>query len=962
MRSFVLTLAAALCLGHSFVPPVIAAQPSAQVVHATPAWPHQVVQRQPDPRVLFGVLPNGMRYALLHNETPKDGVSMRLRIGSGSLQEKDDEQGLAHVLEHMAFRGSRNLADGDVVRMLERQGLRFGADTNAYTAFDQTVYTFDFPRANAESLQTGFTLLREIGEHLTLSQDLLDVERKVVLAEERVRDTPARRTSQASTAHALAGTRIPQRWPIGLTSVIANATSEQLRRFYKDNYRPDNATLIVVGAIDVQAVAQQIEQTFASWQAHGYQAPEPRGQVLPRTDKIAAVQVYSEAGVPENLSLQWQRPWTAKQPTEATERDDVVTQLALDVLNNRLQERALQAGSPYLSAGAYYQGDVLQVAQFSALSISAAPARWAEALQTVVQVQKQLLFEGVRPDELQRVRTNLLTTLQKLVGQHATRASASLANELLQTAHNGTVFTSAAQDLALAKDLLAQLTPQQLTERLRSLFNGAPLAFQSTEQSTASRAALADAVSQAWAQSVQNTSNAAQAVVWPFGNWSHLGAPGKVATQKTDAELGATFITFDNGTRLVLKPTKQEIGNVQVRVSFGQGRAGMQPDQAAALWALPFFSMGGTQRMGLADLQRWTQTQGKSLRIGGLTAAYRSFSLLGNAQKAQLREQLELMTAYLREPGWRPELFDKMDQAGPIAAAQIPTQANIVFMREVERVALGNDPRLLSNSTEAQLRTPPTVDALRPLLASAQHEALDVVLVGDFDPEQATALVAQTLAAGQWQAPTPATPLKAQALPTSATPYAVQHQGRADQGYTGLLWPLQAPGPVGDANTQQWQATADLTAAMLRARLIDTVRESMGLSYSPQTYIENEPDYGYFVSFIETQPQHFAAFAQTVQQVLQRMAQGDISADALDRARRPMLERMDKAQENNGYWVSTLMRVLRQSSYRSTALHEKERLQAVTVADVQAFIQAQLQPGQVRVVQAVREDGNGGGK
>ncbi|MDD3445760.1 MAG: insulinase family protein, partial [Zavarzinia sp.] len=162
---------------------------------------------------MFGTLPNGLRYAIKHHETPSNGVAMRLRIGSGSMQERDDEQGLAHFLEHMAFRGSANIPDGDMTPMLERQGLTPGADSNAFTMQEQTVYTFTFPKADATAIDTGFAIFREIGERLTLTPEAVDAERGVILSEERLRDEADYRVFRASLDNALAGTRAVSRWP-----------------------------------------------------------------------------------------------------------------------------------------------------------------------------------------------------------------------------------------------------------------------------------------------------------------------------------------------------------------------------------------------------------------------------------------------------------------------------------------------------------------------------------------------------------------------------------------------------------------------------------------------------------------------------------------------------------------------------------------------------------------------------
>src|SRR5437868_12616188 len=184
--------------------PLLADQP---LLKQSSRWVQDYTGRKADPAIRFGTLPNGLRYAILHNETPHDGVAMRMRIGAGSLEERDEEQGLAHFLEHMAFRGSKNVADGEVVHMLERQGLRFGPDTNAFTAQDETVYMFNFPKADATAVDTGLKLFRELGERLNLAPAAIEAEKGVVLSEERLRDGPQYRMIKANLSTILDGTR-----------------------------------------------------------------------------------------------------------------------------------------------------------------------------------------------------------------------------------------------------------------------------------------------------------------------------------------------------------------------------------------------------------------------------------------------------------------------------------------------------------------------------------------------------------------------------------------------------------------------------------------------------------------------------------------------------------------------------------------------------------------------------------
>src|SRR5438552_568112 len=338
-------------------------------------WAQDYTGRKADPSVRFGMLPNGLRYAIMHNETPSDGVAMRMRIGSGSLEERDEEQGLAHFLEHMAFRGSTNVADGDVVHMLERQGLQFGPDTNAFTAHDQTVYMFNFPRADRTALDTGLTLFREIGERLKLDPHAIDAERGVVLSEERLRDTPQYRSTKSDLSTVLDGTRVVSRWPIGQVETIKAADHDRLERFYRANYRPDNATIIVVGKIDPAAVEQQIRAKFSDWKPSG--TPDSIDIGTPTGKK--PIGEFVSTGAPDQLSLNWVGPEDKRADTDALEREELVRHVALAVLNQRLSDRALKPGSPFVGAQAGYQPSLLHSGSVTMLNLAAAPEKWRDA-------------------------------------------------------------------------------------------------------------------------------------------------------------------------------------------------------------------------------------------------------------------------------------------------------------------------------------------------------------------------------------------------------------------------------------------------------------------------------------------------------------------------------------------------------------------------------------------------------
>ena len=236
--------------GRDKAPPAPREETRAPTLPAATAWPQAASDIAPDPAVRFGTLPNGMRYALQRSASPPGQASIRLRFDAGSMMETDAQQGLAHFLEHMAFNGSTHVPEGEMVKILERLGLSFGADTNASTSFTQTVYKLDLPNVSDETVDTALMLMRETASELTISQEAVDRERGVVLSEERSSDSPAYRVTKARLAFLLDGQLAPNRMPIGQATILQTATRDQIADYYARYYRPDRAVLIMVGDFD----------------------------------------------------------------------------------------------------------------------------------------------------------------------------------------------------------------------------------------------------------------------------------------------------------------------------------------------------------------------------------------------------------------------------------------------------------------------------------------------------------------------------------------------------------------------------------------------------------------------------------------------------------------------------------------------------------------------------------------
>ena len=232
-------------------------------------FPHDNSDLAAEEGIEYGRLSNGLRYAVMSNETPSNTASLLMRFDTGSVNEAENERGLAHFLEHMAFNGSKNIPEDEMVKRLERFGLAFGADTNASTSFDETIYQLEIPEVNDEIIDETLMIMRETASNLTLAPDSIDRERGIILAEKRARNNPAYKAGIHSLEFFLDGSIYPNRIPIGTEEAIESVTPEQFRALDEGYYRPENTFIVLVGDFETDYAIEKIEDFFADWTASG---------------------------------------------------------------------------------------------------------------------------------------------------------------------------------------------------------------------------------------------------------------------------------------------------------------------------------------------------------------------------------------------------------------------------------------------------------------------------------------------------------------------------------------------------------------------------------------------------------------------------------------------------------------------------------------------------------------------
>jgi len=889
-----------------------------------PAWPQAGSDIPADPAIRFGALPSGMRYAIMKNTTPKDEVSIRLRIGAGSLEETDAQRGLAHFLEHMAFRGSSHVDDGEVFKMLERLGLRAGADTNASTSQTQTLYQFDLPKADNETIDTGIMLAREIVSELSLKPDAFQAERGPVLSEERLRDGPGTRAFETQSKFLLKGQLAPERSPIGKVEVIQNAPVEQAADFYRAFYRPERATLIVVGDIDPDAIEAKIKAKFSDWNPEGMGRADPDlGMPLARGEEA---QVFAETGAPQFVSVSWVSPYDSSPDTAANRTHDRIEGLALSILNQRFAQAAQSADPPFQGAGVS-RGNTSRSALIASMYVNYPADRWQRAFIEADKIRRQTLEQGVTQEEVDRQVTVALTSARSGVASASTRNSRALAAGIAGVINRDAVYNSPEAGLALTEAALKDLTKETVTASLRAAFSGSgPLLFLSSPAPVDGGATALTAAFKEAEGAVIADAAPPQALPWPY---TEFGKPGAVVATRVLSDIGTTFIQFENGVKLTVKPTKFRADQVSVSVTLPGGQLAF-PKSTMVIDSGAFVG-GGLQAMPLIDMRR--ALAGKIYGLG-FDVGDDSFSLAGGTRPADLDTQLQVLAAYITKPGWRPELFRQSLLSMADGIAKLDTSAMSLFGAKWPGYLHSGDARWMYPSIE-EVKVAKLEDVKALLEPAIANGPIEVTIVGDVTVDDAGKSVAATFGAlprrGEAHYAAPRAGDVKFPAPTPE-PIVLYHQGRSDQGVSAIAWPTT------DVYSDSESAARRLVTNIIRSRLFDQLRVADGATYSPQTTAHASltfPGYGYIAAFAEIPPDKSKLFFDAVAQVTADLAANGPSADEFERARKPELDALEKAAETNGYWAGYLSDAQADERKLTLLRNAKPQLEHVTPADVQ---------------------------
>jgi zinc protease len=869
---------------------------------APPAFGQDKSDLKPDPAAVWGRLPNGLRYVILPNKEPRARASLRLVVGSGSLYETEAQRGLAHYLEHMAFNGSTHYAPGTLVEYFQRLGMGFGNDTNAYTSFDSTVYMLELPNTEPATLAEGFQVFGDYAGGLLLETKGVDKERGIILAEKRARDSVEYRSFVAESEFLLGDSLIPKRMPIGLTEVIEKATREPFVQFYNDWYRPDNVAVIAIGDFDPARVEAQIRQAFGPLQPRAPARPQPDlGKIS--TAPGLHVKFHPEPEAPRvTASIQTITPYGGEPDTAANRLKYLPRDLGFQILTRRLSILAKKDNAPFTDGYANVS-DSYNFYRNGFVELHCKPENWRAALGVAEQELRRALQYGFQPAELAEATANYLNSLEQGAKSASTRRSDELASELVSCLLRDEVFTHPDADLALLKPALEKVTTGDCLRAFREawavnqlyvfLTGNVDLSKESAtpEQTVTGAYEASRAVAVKPPESTANETFA----------YTNFGPAGAVARHEHVADLDVHLIEFANGVRLNLKKTDFEANTIRVNIRAGAGRLTEPPAEPgiAFLTDLTFIS-GGLGKHSIDDLQRLFA--GKTV---GLNFNVRddAFNLSGTTNRDDLPAQLQLLTAYLVDPGYRPEALRQAQKIiGQTYSHFAHTPAG-PMQTEVPNLLASGDPRFGLPAEDVVLRrTLSEVKAwLTPQLADG---AIEIAIAGDIDLDATIDAVARTLGALPRRAPKPelADARKVLFPAPFAKGYAVPTE--IPKGLVTIYWPTT------DARDVRLARRLTLLAEILSDRLRVKIREEMGDAYSPRAGSapsDTYTHYGFLLAHVTIDPAQAQKIVDTILALAADLQKKGATPDELDRAKMPILTELRESARTNPYWLSAVI-------------------------------------------------------
>jgi zinc protease len=854
-----------------------------------------------DPQITMGTFPNGLRYYIRPNKKPEKRAELRLVVKAGSILEDDDQRGLAHFVEHMAFNGTKNFPKHELISFIESLGMRFGADINAYTSFDETVYMLQVPTDKPEALNRAFQVLEDWAHNVSFEPAEIEKERGVVLEEWRSNRGAGMRTTEKLFPVVFKGSRYANRIPIGTPEIIQNGKPERLRKFYEDWYRPDLMAVVAVGDFDKAAIEKLVTSHFASIPAHTSPRPRATYDVPDRSDTGFAINTDKETTT-TSIEIDTLLP-ARPEGSVGAYRQQTVDRLFAGMLNARFAEITQKPDAPFVLGFGGRSGFLARTKEVAFLSALVKEDGIERGLQALLIEAERVARFGFTETELSRQKTNVLRSYQRAALEKENTPAASRAGEYVRNFLIDETLPSADDEYALHQRFLPEITLVEINKLAREWFpvsNKNRLVVVTAPEKTGltvpDETKLAAIIKDSAAAEVKPyVDTVASAALL-----ESLPAPGKIVNMTTNDKTGITVWQLANGVKVVLKPTTFRADEIIFRASSPGGTSLVSDaDYIPASTAAQIINSGGVAKFSAIEL-------GKMLT--GKVVSATSFigeldeGLNGGSSRRDLETMFQLIYLRFTQPRADANAFAvQATQAKTFMNNQSATPG-FAFAEALTLARFQNHPR-------RRIPTAATVDEwnLDKSLAFYKDRFADAsdftfYFVGSFDEATIKPLVERYLGA------LPSIKRKESwkdigvKLPTGIVEKRVE-KGIEPQSRAAIIF----TGPF--VYDQERRVAIRAMSEILQTRLLAAIREELGGTYSVSVPYSNQrfprPEYSVTIQFGCSPDRTDDLIKRVFEEIEKLKAEGPTETQLTDE-KEALLREFETNSKQNGYLLGQI--------------------------------------------------------
>lgn len=882
-----------------------------------------------DPKVKTGKLANGLTYYIRQNKKPEQKVELRLVVNAGSVLEDEDQQGLAHVSEHMAFNGTTHFKKNDIISFLQSIGVTFGNDLNAYTGFDETVYILPIPTDKPGNLEKGFQILEDWAHNVTDKDEDIDAERAVVLEESRLGKGADDRMFRKIYPKLFEGSKYADRLPIGIDSIIKNSKYESLRRFYREWYRPNLMSVIVVGDIEPSKAEEMIKKYFSGL----VNPPNERERVkvpVPPYQKSSGMVVTDKEATNYVIQVNYSAVPDPEEGTLSSYRKDIVKNIFITLLNQRFRELTQKENPPFVYAGASFSSYARGYEAFNA-EIGIGTGDALTGLGAFTSELERVKKYGFTEAELERIKKSFLSQMERIYNERDKTESADYAEEYIRNFLTQEPIPGIEKEFEYYRQMLPQITLAEVNAVAEVLKQNTNKLITLTGPDTKTTLPTGEQLMAKVAEVERSDIKPYEEKAVAATLLSKTPVPGKIIAIRKNNVLGTTELTLGNGITVTLRPT--DFKNDQVLLSSvrpgGKNNYGLK-DKFNADYAATLVRTMGIGNFSPLDLQK--VLAGKSANASPSISST-SEGISGSSSVKDVETMLQLVYLYFTAPRKDTALFNSWVQKNKSQLAMLGANPQFAFIDTLYKVMYKNNPLASVPVPKIENFNKINVDRALQIYRERFGNAygMHFTIVGSINEEKLKPLIERYIAS----------------LPSSAKKFAYAdnkvrpvkgkvnvnvYKGTEQKALSLVIYHGEMP------YSRDLEVKAAAISEILNIKIIEELREKIQGIYSGGISSQFErlpyPNYS-FVLELPSGPEKVDTLLFAINKEINDLKKYGPSKENLDKVKQQWLEQHKVNAKDNNYWLGKLQDIYFPGSDPKYFLEYEKYINALTPKSVQ---------------------------